>query len=165
MKRLYHTTLLIVLLTFLHGCAIFPSADETYPTSLSTNQVAITLQQQHRHWKGVRYRKGGLSRKGIDCSGFVYLTFKDKMNITLPRTTELQAEVGKRIRKTELKAGDLVFFKTGFIFKSLHVGMYISDKRFLHASTSRGVMISSLANPYWQDSYWQSRRLLEPRPN
>lgn len=115
------------------------------------------LYSQHSEWKGVKYRMGGLNKRGIDCSGFVYLTFRSKLGIKIPRTTKAQAKLGKAIRKSNLRAGDLVFFKTSR--KVRHVGIYIEDGKFLHASTSRGVMISRLSNTYWRSKYWQARRV------
>ena len=161
MTSLHHKALALFGLLLLQGCATMQSSGAPYKATLSENQIVQILNKQHHNWKGVRYKIGGTSQKGIDCSGFVYRTFKDGMNITLPRSTELQSQLGKRISKGRLKAGDLVFFKTGVMFKSQHVGIYINDNRFLHASTSRGVMISRLNDPYWKDAYWQSRRVID----
>lgn len=161
--RFHYRALILIGLFLFQGCASMQSTGTAYKASLSQNQIIQILNKQHRNWKGVRYKTGGTSQKGIDCSGLVYRTFKEGMNITLPRSTELQSQLGKRIRKNRLKAGDLVFFKTGSIFKSQHVGIYINNKRFLHASTSRGVIISSLENQYWEDTYWQSRRVIETK--
>ncbi len=119
--------------------------------------VTKGLYSQHREWKGVKYRMGGLNKRGVDCSGFVYLTFKSKLGIKLPRTTKAQARLGKEVEKSRLKAGDLVFFKTSY--KVRHVGIYIENGKFLHASTSRGVMISRLDNVYWKKKYWKARRV------
>lgn len=99
-------------------------------SSLSLNTAKLTdsayvkkvLYSQFNDWQGVRYRYGGLSRSGIDCSGFVYVTFKTKLGLDLPRTTALQTRLGKEVSKSELKAGDLVFFKT--TFQSGHVGIF-----------------------------------------
>jgi len=110
----------------------------------------------------VRYKMGGLSRNGVDCSGFVYRLYKDGLGIKLPRSTELQSQLGEHVSKSQLKVGDLVFFKTGGLFKSRHVGIYAGGNQFIHASTSRGVMKSSLNTPYWREAYWQSKRILKP---
>lgn len=120
-------------------------------------QIKRGLYLQHRKWKGVPYQIGGLNRSGIDCSGFVYLTFKSRFNIEIPRTTKKQARLGKSIKKKKLKAGDLVFFKTEK--KVRHVGIYIEDNKFVHASTSNGVIISKLNNVYWEKKYWMARRV------
>lgn len=112
------------------------------------------LYKQYRQWKATPYQYGGLSRDGIDCSGFVYITYKTRFGVKLPRSTSLQAKIGRPIYKHHLKAGDLVFFKTGRSVK--HVGIYIEDGKFVHASKSRGVVISRLSNPYWKKHYWKS---------
>ena len=100
---------------------------------------------------------GGLNRNGIDCSGFVHVTFRDVFKKDLPRSTELLAKVGKPVPTDALKVGDLVFFKTGF--KDRHVGIYTGGGQFIHASKSRGVMESSLNNPYWTKHYWKATRV------
>ncbi len=115
------------------------------------------MYQQHTQWKGVKYKMGGLSKKGIDCSGFAYATYREKFGIALPRSTKLQSQVGTEIEKKQLRPGDLVFFKTGL--KVRHVAIYIEDGKFLHASTKKGVMISKLNDYYWDDKYWHARRV------
>ncbi|NRD71786.1 C40 family peptidase [Shewanella sp. VB17] len=111
----------------------------------------------HREWRGIPYRYGGMSKRGVDCSGFVSLAYQQILGKKLPRTTAKQVYLGQSIIKSQLKTGDLVFFKTGW--STRHVGIYLSNNRFLHASTSQGVMISLLDNSYWQQKYWQSRHL------
>jgi probable lipoprotein NlpC len=115
------------------------------------------LYDHYYEWRGVRYKLGGLSKQGIDCSGFVYVAYKSKLGINLPRTTKLQSELGKKVSKKDLKTGDLVFFKTGKITR--HVGIYLEENMFLHASASKGVMISRLDNVYWKSNYWKSIRI------
>lgn len=121
--------------------------------------VIAELNDQLNHWRGTPYRYGGLSRRGVDCSGFVYLTFRDRFNLQLPRSTRAQTDIGTRIDKDQLLPGDLVFFKTGRGENGLHVGIYDSDNQFIHASTSQGVIRSSLENSYWQKAFWQARRI------
>lgn len=119
--------------------------------------VKNKLYAQYKKWKGVKYKMGGLSKSGIDCSGFVYRTFRSQLGINIPRSTELQSSTGKQIGKNKLKPGDLVFFKTAT--KVRHVGIYLENNNFLHASTSKGVMISKLNNIYWKSKYWKAHRL------
>jgi len=119
--------------------------------------VKDALYAQYDEWKGTRYQIGGLSKDGVDCSGFVHMTFKSRLSITLPRSSELQAELGADVDKDRLQAGDLVFFKTGRTLR--HVGVYLEDGRFLHASTKLGVVISGLNESYWRSAYWKARRL------
>jgi cell wall-associated NlpC family hydrolase len=119
--------------------------------------VKKKLFAQYGQWKGTKYEVGGLSRSGIDCSGFVYVTFKSQFGVVLPSTTELQGESGKSVEKDQLRTGDLVFFKTGFFDR--HVGIYLASGRFMHASTGRGVTISRLDEGYWKSAYWKARRI------
>ena len=121
-----------------------------------SGSVMSLLKAQYRDWKGVRYRMGGMSKKGVDCSGFVNLTF-NRLGKKIPRTTKALAKYGKKIRKSTLRPGDLVFFKTGRRVR--HVGIYYGNNSFLHASTSKGVMVSKLDNVYWKKKYWHSRRM------
>ncbi|MGS0681036.1 NlpC/P60 family protein [Shewanella sp. 125m-7] len=153
-------TLLIVLLAaILSACSSAPSESIVSGNAQllsSEEQTKSQLIQMHRQWKGVPYRLGGMSKKGIDCSGFVVQTYQSRFGMQLPRTTEKQKDIGKSVSKSQLRVGDLVFFKTGW--STHHVGIYIGDSQFLHASTSKGVMISSLNNSYWKQKYWLSRR-------
>ncbi|WP_224717554.1 NlpC/P60 family protein [Pectobacterium versatile] len=121
--------------------------------------VMVQLNDQLGQWYRTPYRYGGLDRNGVDCSGFVYLTFRDKFGMQLPRTTEEQTELGERVDRDNLLPGDLVFFKTGSGSSGLHVGIYDKDDQFIHASTSQGVIRSSLDNVYWKRAYWQARRI------
>lgn len=118
------------------------------------------LYQHYKLWKGTPYRMGGLTTRGIDCSGFVLVTFKALLDTRLPRTVDEQATLGRGILPAELRSGDLVFFKTGAAMR--HVGIYLDHGRFMHASTRRGVMISALADGYWRARFWQARRVREP---
>ncbi|CAI0735698.1 Probable endopeptidase Spr precursor [Serratia proteamaculans] len=121
--------------------------------------VVAQLNEQLRQWYGAPYRYGGLDRGGVDCSGFVYRTFSDRFDMQLPRSTEAQTSLGTKVSRDELMPGDLVFFKTGGGENGLHVGIYDTNDQFIHASTSRGVMRSSLNNVYWKKVYWQARRI------
>ncbi|OOH91297.1 endopeptidase [Pasteurellaceae bacterium 15-036681] len=121
--------------------------------------VISSLGEQQRDWKGTRYRLGGTTRSGVDCSGFMQVTFRDLFGINLPRMTVDQAKVGKHVSKGSLQTGDLVFFKTGRGPNGRHVGVYVKDGQFLHASTKGGVIYSDINSPYWSKTYWQARRL------
>ena len=97
-------------------------------------------------WLGTRYKLGGSSKDGIDCSAFMQVVFSALYGINLPRTAREQYHLSKRISRTELKEGDLVFFNTtGGVS---HVGMYLQNNKFVHASSS-GVTISDLFDDYW----------------
>jgi cell wall-associated NlpC family hydrolase len=114
------------------------------------------LRAEVNQWIGTPHRMGGTFRKGIDCSGFVQRMYKDIYQQNIPRSTALQVRVGEPINKNQLRPGDLVFFKIAF--KGPHVGIYLGSEEFAHASTSKGVMISSLEEDYWRDCYWTARR-------
>lgn len=130
---------------------------------LKDSQVVTTaLQKQLKQWKGTPYRLGGDSLKGIDCSAFVQRTFNDKFDIALPRTTTAQTSEGVKIGKDNLKPGDLIFFKTNWGGSGLHVGIYNGNNQFIHASSSKGVMTSSLNEKYWKQRFYQARRLQTP---
>lgn len=116
------------------------------------------LHRVYQSWAGTPYQYGGQSRSGVDCSSFVQQAIGKADDFQLPRTTVEQARVGMSISKSHLKTGDLVFFKTGRL--SHHVGIYLGQGRFMHASTSQGVTISRLDNVYWRHHYWQSRRII-----
>ena len=121
---------------------------------LDERRTRAILYAQYDEWRTVRYRIGGLSKSGVDCSGFVYLTFRDRFGIELPRSTDEQSTLGRQIDERELKTGDLVFFRTGRNVR--HVGIFLEDRKFLHASTLKGVMISSLDDGYWAKEYWRA---------
>lgn len=121
--------------------------------------VIAKLNEQLSQWRGTPYRFGGMGMDGVDCSGFVQVTFRDQFAMQLPRNTSDQARVGSPVDKDELLPGDLVFFRTGSGESGLHVGIYDTDNQFIHASTSHGVMRSSLNNTYWRNKYWQARRI------
>ena len=120
--------------------------------------IALLSEQQYE-WAGAPYRLGGQSRNGIDCSGFVQKTFFDRFGVQLPRQTTEQAHAGQFVERDEIQTGDLVFFKTGRGPNGYHVGIYVKEDKFLHASTKGGVIYSSLNSPFWSRTYWQARRI------
>lgn len=151
--------LLVVILVqlTLFGCASHGHVPLPAGYSSADSEIVTALYDQYVNWRGVRHQDGGLSKNGVDCSGYVHLTYKQKLNREVPRTTETLARSGVEIASSQLRPGDLVFFKTGW--KKRHVGIYLKDGQFMHASSSRGVMISQLNNPYWSEAYWMARRL------
>lgn len=122
-----------------------------------THKIKQVLNQQYKDWRYVQHRMGGTSKKGIDCSGLVYRTYRSKFGFDMPRSTEYQSEIGQSIPQSKLRAGDMVFFKTGIFTR--HVGMYVDKGNFLHVSKSKGVMMSNLENPYWRSAYWKAQRV------
>lgn len=139
-----------------------PQEDPIEPASSSATSIdplSDVFYSHYKEWRGTRYRLGGLSKAGIDCSGFVYLTFLDRLGLELPRSTHFQSQKGKDVARNQLQTGDLVFFRTG---RYNHVGIYLEDGKFMHSSTKSGVRISSLSNSYWQRTYWKAKRLQIP---
>ena len=147
------------------GCATANKENTTtgskQHTQLKNSHVVTTeLKKQMKQWQGTPYKLGGNTLNGIDCSAFVQKTFSDKFDIALPRTTLAQTSQGIQIPKNNLQPGDLVFFKTNWRGGSgLHVGIY---NQFIHASTSKGVITSSLDEKYWKQRFYQARRLQTP---
>ena len=98
-------------------------------------------------WYGTRYVYGGATKRGIDCSALMQVFFASLYGIALPRTAKQQFDMSRRISRTELKEGDLLFFNTtGGVS---HVGMYLTNNKFVHASSSNGVTISDMFDPYY----------------
>ncbi len=135
------------------------SAEQTQTlTNIDSSEVReSSLFSIYNQWQGVPYRLGGTNKNGIDCSAFVQIAYRDAWQLPLPRTTNMQSKIGNTIHYKDAQYGDLVFFKTS---KSTnHVGVYLGNSRFMHASTSKGVIISRLDNPYWASKFWQFRRV------
>ena len=112
-------------------------------------------------WMGVPYRTGGNDRGGIDCSGLSANIFKNAFGIKLKRTSEQQRTANCRtISKQQLQQGDLIFFHNGKNKRMAnHVGIYLKNNRFIHASTSRGVIVSNLNDPYYKRLFMQGGRV------
>lgn len=116
------------------------------------------LELAYKDWQSIPYVWGGGGYEGIDCSSFIQIVFEDYFARMLPRTTLEQLRMGSKVRRSSIRTGDLVFFKTGR--KAYHVGIMIDKEQFLHASSSNGVKVSSLIQPYWDNKYLVSRRIL-----
>jgi murein DD-endopeptidase len=108
--------------------------------------------------RGIRYRWGGASRSGFDCSGFTRYLMARNLGITLPHSASAQAAHGKKVAYPDLQEGDLVFFRT-YRRGISHVGMYVGNNRFIHAPRAgRSVAIDSIEG-YWRNRYVTARRL------
>lgn len=122
-----------------------------------SDQLRGRILTQYQKWKGTHYQWGGTSRHGVDCSALMQHLFSDAADLSLPRTTGEQINRGVQVAERGLKAGDLIFFQTGPHRR--HVGVYIGDRQFIHASTSQGVIVSTLANSYWRSHFITARRV------
>jgi hypothetical protein len=149
----------------LSGCG--SSAPAASPSDLPGNApsargVARALRAEVERWEGTPYRMGGTTRRGVDCSGLMQRVYRDALGVDLSRSTRTQVREGRRVRRGDLRPGDLVFFRPGG--KGRHVGVYVGEGEFAHASTSAGPTISPLAREYWENTYWTARRVLRLGP-
>lgn len=144
-----------------NGFLLQASQDE-FEEMVRNVDVKSRIMDQYAVWKGVRYRLGGETERGIDCSAFVQRTFREQFGLELPRSTSQQKDSGREISRTKLRPGDLVLFRAGSTGR--HVGIYLGNDNFVHASTSSGVMISSLNDSYWKKRYREGRRVLSRNP-
>lgn len=125
---------------------------------VATNAMSNTkLYQFVYEWLGTPYRLGGDSKKGIDCSKFSLAVYENVFNTTIGYNSRNQYANVKTISKKELQPGDLVFFKIRSR-NITHVGVFLGDDKFAHASTSRGVMVSDLNDAYWKRYFYNGGR-------
>ena len=125
------------------------------PGTTNANAILATA----KIYLGVPYVWGGSTPNGFDCSGFVQYVFA-KHGISLPRTSKQQWTVGTSVSKSNLVPGDLVFFANTYTSGVSHLGIYMGSGQFIHASSSKGVIISELSNSYWSSHYHGAKRIL-----
>ena len=116
------------------------------------------LYQFINDWYGVPYKYAGKDKNGIDCSGLASTLYLQVYKKIISSSTKALVDEVKKIKESDLKEGDLVFFKT-FGNTISHVGVYLQNNKFIHASTKKGVMISDMNEPYFQKTYVSSGRL------
>jgi len=121
----------------------------------------IPLLQKIDEWWGTPYVLGGSSKRGVDCSYFTLDVMNAMYNTNLKRTAAEQYNQSEKIDWSDLKEGDLIFFKTDGSRSISHVGIYMTNNKFAHASTSQGVTISDLSEPYWQKRLYSLGRVLK----
>jgi LysM repeat protein len=137
--------------------------DLTKNLELKTDNVKM-LKSKAYGFLGIRYRFGGSSRSGIDCSSFVQQVFRE-MEVSLPRTAREQFEIGKQVAPGDLQKGDLVFFRTYASYPS-HVGIYLGDSKMIHASSrDRRVVISTMDTPYYRSRFLGAKRIAKINPD
>ncbi len=110
----------------------------------------LNFQSLINAWLGSPYKYGGCTKDGTDCSGMVFTFYKEVYGIELPRSSNEIYQKARKIEESQAKPGDLVFFTIKNNQVS-HVGMYMNDRKFIHSSTSKGVIISSLNEPYYKE--------------
>ncbi len=142
---------------------VFSNYDRS-PNSEPENKTAFKVVRTAKKFEGTRYKYGGTNKKGMDCSGLIYVSFQEE-GISLPRTSRDMSLQGERLYLKEVSVGDLLFFETNKNRKVInHVGLVVEVNDdgiyFIHSSTSRGVIISSLSESYWYNNFVMARRVI-----
>ena len=157
--------ILCALTIFLGGCRTITPQYDYQELARASVRLGMDIDRKDNHalyvessnWLGVPYRNGGTSRHGVDCSGLTSAIYKKVYRKNLERNANDQRKKDcRKVKKGKLKEGDLVFFHNGKKKKTAtHVGIYLKDDKFIHASTRRGVTISTLNEAYWK-KHWLS---------
>lgn len=162
-QSLYTILFLVFTALALGGCASSgnlqpdsPSPVHQLPVEASNSDKAQKLWQVFERYRGAPYEYGGTSANGFDCSGFILTAYEEGLGKQLPRTTTQMLTDGDVIHPGEIQPGDVVFFRIGG--KDQHAGIYMGGDRFIHASTSAGVTLSSVSGYYWKGRLSQARR-------
>lgn len=148
--------------------AVDDELEEDLEEEIQNNKTYLTEQLINvaRDYKGTKYKWGGMSRKGMDCSGFVKTAF-DTFDMYLPRTSREMASLGKKVTKANAKPGDLIFFKNGGKRVINHVGIVVEasedEIKFIHSSTSKGVIVSSTKEAYYRKGFAQINRVYDTK--
>lgn len=158
-----YTLILMLSSVILGGCAsnqqLSPAPSHTqYQPAVSApgSEAAEKLWQVFERYQGAPYHYGGTTGRGFDCSGFITTAYRESMGQQLPRSTSQMLRHGKVVQPGQIKPGDIVFFRIAG--KDQHAGIYMGGNRFIHASTSSGVIMSDLNGYYWRDRLSQARR-------
>lgn len=131
---------------------------------VTPTELANTLLLSHMEkWYGTQYCFGGSTDSCIDCSSFTQVILRDVYNVKIPRNSQQQFDASSKIEKENLKEGDLVFFNTVSASMIItHVGVYVCNNKFVHASTSKGVTISDLSEKYFAKAFRGAGRFINP---
>jgi len=133
----------------------------SYMIDVMPNQISnVMLYRFIDEWYGVKYRMGGTTKKGVDCSAFVKHLYQYVFGYNILRTACLQFKESKKIAKDDLREGDLVFFKVG-TSRISHVGVYLRNNFFVHSASSKGVSIANLSNAYWSRYFAGGGRMVK----
>lgn len=152
----HHSFILVCLLSVI---TLYSCSSRKHTATSNTKAAGIADAMSHlksktlyrfiTDWTGVKYRLGGLDKSGIDCSGFALLLQRDIYGFSLPRRSRDQADAVNERKVSQLKEGDLIFFSFGGGAVD-HVGVYLNNDYFVHASTSKGVIVDDLRLPVYQ---------------
>jgi len=167
--RIAQSTIILLFLSVVAGCTAYPryrTGSAEMPAKARDRQIDIPTKDYIRlgiiieGYLGRPYAGSSKYEPGLDCSLFTREVFRDYNNLELPRKSSDQFDTGKPIHRNLLRYGDLVFFKTVGNTIS-HVGIYVGNGEFAHASSSSGVIISALSEKYWAQRYAGARRIFE----
>jgi murein DD-endopeptidase / murein LD-carboxypeptidase len=129
-----------------------------------SNEMTELILTKAKQFQGVKYKTGGTNMSGMDCSGFIIASFSDS-NIKLPRTSNEMSRTGTEINKEQAKKGDLIFFKTNGRSTINHVGIVLEvtedEIKFIHSSTTKGVIISTTKDSYYEKALAKINRVIE----
>jgi len=170
---MYKPIFIVVVSYLLSSCSAITTVEETSPihrlpihfTSLNDDNSRATLVKEAKKLLGSKYKYGGTSPKGFDCSGFISYVYQ-KIDLSLPRSSSAQSQKGKKITAGAAKAGDLLFFKFSKKGKIAHVAMVLSndDKglEVIHSTTSKGVIREKIDNStYWAEKLLYGRNYID----
>ena len=157
--------ILCALTFFLGSCRTVTPRYDYQELAKASVRLGIDIEMKDNHalyvessnWLGVPYRSGGTTKRGVDCSGLTSNIYKKVYRKDLERNSDDQRKKDcRKVKKGKLREGDLVFFHNGRKKKkATHVGIYLKDRKFIHASTSQGVIVSTLEEDYWK-KHWLS---------
>lgn len=160
--------LLFILLLILGSCK---SKKQQVSSPKPSSKTVVSLPKKTNNiidkaleFEGTKYKYGGTTKKGMDCSGLIYTAFSAN-GLSVPRTSKAMSTQGQEIKLSEVKPGDLLFFKTNKNKNVInHVGLVTETRvgyiQFIHSTTSAGVITSSLAERYWKNAFTEARRIL-----
>jgi probable lipoprotein NlpC len=158
--------LMALLLFFGASCTTLHKATNSDQYAIYSQKLGVKLNgnedlnllENISTWKGVLYRYGGNTKNGTDCSGFVGSVYKDVYGKKLHRSSKDMVNDVRFVSKKDLKAGDLIFFKINSK-EITHVGIYIGENKFIHATTRKGVVIDNLMQEYYAKSFYKAGRV------
>lgn len=128
----------------------------SYGINYNPHLIQRKIYRFYTQWDKTKYKYGGTTKSGVDCSGLMDALYKKEFHKRIPRTTLGIAKFGRRTNLKHLRIGDLILFK---MHHGHHVGVYVGHNKFMQSCNSKGVTISRFS-PYWHRHYWQSRRIL-----
>jgi lipoprotein Spr len=168
MKNILRSLQLVALVALLSSCHSYRSSYDYSALAKASVKLGVDIDKNDNHelyvesakWIAVPYRAGGTTKRGVDCSGLSMAIYSNVYRRSLPHSSSEQYTLCRRVPKRRLKEGDLVFFSTDGRRKSVnHVGVYLKNGSFVHASTSFGVMVSKLSEKYYSDNWVYGGRM------